>query len=57
MPEPTAAALARALAWRVFVNSDDLSLGQFLERLTEYGEACVREAGRDPRVDGRIELS
>lgn len=43
-PEPTAAALGRALAWRVFVDSDELSLGQFLERLTEYGEACVREA-------------
>lgn len=44
MPDPTAAALGRALSWRVFVDSDELSLGEFMTKLTEYGEACVREA-------------
>jgi len=45
-PAPSSAAPARALSHRVFVNSDGLSLGQFMDWLDDYGTARVREARR-----------
>lgn len=45
MYDETSEKLARSLSYALFVNGAEMSLGEFMEKLKDYGDARVREAG------------